>query len=97
MANMLWDEVKLVGVCRHNHIIYLGLFGSFARGESKPGSDVDLLARFSKKKSLLDLVRIEREFSEMLKKPVDLLTESAISPYLIDRIKSEVKVVYEEK
>jgi predicted nucleotidyltransferase len=43
----------------------------------------------------LDLVRIEREFSEKLRRKVDLLTEGALSPYLRDRILSEAKVVYE--
>jgi error-prone DNA polymerase len=43
---------------------YLGLFGSYARGDFSEDSDVDLLVRFSKPKSLLTLVRIEREFAE---------------------------------
>ncbi|MDY7040081.1 MAG: nucleotidyltransferase domain-containing protein [Chloroflexota bacterium] len=56
-------------------------------------SDVDLLVRFSKRKSLLALVRLERELSTALGRKVDLLTEAAISPYLRDRIKREVKVI----
>jgi len=46
-----------------------------ARGEETEESDVDLLVRFARPKSLLDLVRIEREFSEALGRKVDLLTE----------------------
>ena len=73
----------------------IGLFGSYARGEERPDSDLDLLADFRDRKSLLTLVRIERELSENLGIKVDLLTEQAISPYLIDRIKSELKVIYQ--
>ena len=73
----------------------IGVFGSYARGEERPDSDLDLLVDFRDRKSLLALVRIERELSENLGIKVDLLTEQAISPYLIDRIKSELKVIYQ--
>jgi predicted nucleotidyltransferase len=43
----------------------------------------------------LALVGIEQELSEALGIKVDLLTEAAISPHLIDRIKAELKVVYQ--
>jgi len=66
-----------------------------ARGEATEQSDIDLLVRFSKRKSLLALVRLEREASAVLGRKVDLLTEAAISPYLRDRIKRELRVIYE--
>ncbi len=50
---------------------------------------------FSDRKSLLDIIGIEMELSEALNLKVDLLTDKSISPYLIDRIKSEAKVIYE--
>jgi predicted nucleotidyltransferase len=49
---------------------------------------------FSERKSLLEFVRIERELSEVLRIKVDLLTEKAISPYLIDPIRKEMEVIY---
>jgi len=72
----------------------IGIFGSYARGEERSDSDLDLLVYFRDRKSLLTLVRIERELSENLGIKVDLLTEQTISPYLIDRIKSGLKVIY---
>jgi hypothetical protein len=63
------------------------------RGEEKPGSDIDILVEFSERKSLLEFVRIERELSEILGIKVDLLTEKAISPYLIDPIREEMEVI----
>ena len=87
---------KVAEICASNDIEYLGVFGSFARGEAKPRSDIDLLVRFATRKSLLDLVRLEREFSKALGRRVDLLTEAAISPYLVDRVKAQLKVVYEK-
>lgn len=58
------------------------MFGSVARGDASATSDIDLLADFAHRKSLLDLVRIEREFTKQLGRQVDLLTERALSPYL---------------
>jgi predicted nucleotidyltransferase len=89
-------EESIIRACKKNDISFLGLFGSYVRGEQKEKSDVDFLANFSKRKSLLDLVRIERELSEILGRKVDLVTERSISPYLVDRIKKEVKPLYYE-
>ncbi len=85
----------LAELCARNDIARLRVFGSVARGEETEESDVDLLADFTTRKSLMDLVRIEREFSERLGRRVDLLTERALSPYLRDRILREATVLYE--
>jgi predicted nucleotidyltransferase len=94
MKKFAIDKAKLIAICRRNDVAFLGVFGSFATGEATSESDVDFLVRFSKRKSLLDLVRIEREFAEALRREVDLLTEASISPYLRDRINAEVENVY---
>jgi predicted nucleotidyltransferase len=65
------------------------------RGQITPQSDIDVLIRFSKGKSLLTLIKLERELSTVLGRKVELLTEAAISPYLRDRIKRDLKVIYE--
>ena len=69
------------------------VFGSYARNEEKKDSDLDLLVEFSPTKSLLELVRIERELSESTGIKVDLVTEKAISPLLIHSIKKDMKVI----
>ena len=75
----------------------VGVFGSMARGEAKKKSDIDLIVRFSKQKSLLAMVRLERELSEALKRKVDLLTEASISPYMRKRVLKEMKVIYDSR
>jgi predicted nucleotidyltransferase len=84
-------------ICEQYDISFLGLFGSHARGDFSDQSDIDLIVRFSKRKSLLDLVRLERMFSEILGRKVDLLTENSISPYLRDKIAADLKVIYDQK
>ena len=61
-------ELRAAGVA------HLLLFGSVARGEDGPGSDVDLVAEFdpSERRTLLTMVRLENRLSELLGVPVDL-------------------------
>jgi hypothetical protein len=95
MNYLPFDRKKLIEICRKNDVSMVGVFGSVARGEGSERSDIDLLVKFAKKKSLLALVKLERELSSALGKKVDLLTEAAISPYLRDRILRELNVIYE--
>ena len=88
-------ESKLVAILSKYDVQKIGIFGSYAKGVQRPNSDLDVLVNFKNVKSLLTLVRIERELSESIGVKVDLLTEQSVSPYLIDRIKLELKVIYQ--
>ncbi len=95
MDTLSFNIDKLIKICRENDAAMVGVFGSVARGDDTSASDIDLMVRFAKRKSLLDIVKLERELSTVLGKRVDLLTEAAISRYLRDRIFSELKDIYE--
>ena len=97
MPAILLDTNALIEICRDNDVARLEVFGSTARGEANEGSDVDLLVEFSKRKSLLALVSLERKMSTALGRKVDLLTEAAISPYLREQINRDRRVVYEAR
>ncbi len=56
----------------------VGIFGSWARGENGPESDLDILIKLSKPVSLLTFTRMERELSETLQLKVDLVSENAL-------------------
>lgn len=92
-----FDTNKLIDICRVNDVKMIGVFGSFARGEATPQSDIDLLVQFSKRKSLLKMVKLERQLTTALGRKIDLLTEASISPYIRDRVKRELKVIYEAR
>ena len=97
MAAYPFDVPRLIDICRQNDVSMVGIFGSMARGEAKKRSDIDLLVRFSRRKSLLAVVRLERELSEALGRKVDLLTEAALNPYLRERVMKELRIVYEKR
>ena len=61
-----FDTPQLIEICRKNDVAMIGVFGSVARGEATTQSDIDLLVRFSKGKSLLALVALERQISTVL-------------------------------
>ena len=64
------------------------------RNEETPDSDIDLIVTLPDNISLMKFVRIERELSDKIGKKVELLTEEYISPYLINSIRSEMKILY---
>ncbi|MBU0456823.1 MAG: nucleotidyltransferase family protein [Nanoarchaeota archaeon] len=71
-----------------------GVFGSYARGEAKKGSDIDMLIQFKGRKSLLDLVGLEQELKKTLNRKVDLITYKYIHPRLKERIlNDEIRIL----
>jgi predicted nucleotidyltransferase len=63
-------------------VVRLSLFGSTARDEARPDSDIDLLAAFDEALplSLLDVIRIENQLADLLGQPVDLTEEGTLRP-----------------
>lgn len=90
---------KIVPILKRQGVTKAAFFGSFARGDTKKRSDIDILIKYEDKsnKSLLDLVRLQFELEEKLGKKVDLLTYKSIHPLLRDIILEEQKVIYEKK
>ena len=78
-------ELRAVGVIR------LSLFGSTARGDGRPDSDIDLLAAFddTRRISILDVAGIERQISQLLGRSVDLVEEGALKPRIWKNVKAE--------
>lgn len=68
----------------------VGVFGSYARGEARQHSDVDILVRFLEGASLFDLVGLAEFLEENLGIKVDIVSERAIRSELQERILSEV-------
>src|SRR3989338_8726076 len=68
----------------------IGIFGSYARGEQKKTSDVDVLVKFRPNATLFDLVGAGNFLEEKLKIKVDIVSEGGIRQELKDTILKEV-------
>ncbi len=97
MGSIAFDLDRLRQICAENDVVKMAVFGSAARGEATEQSDIDLLVYFSKPKSLLAVVALERQMTAALGRRVDLLTEAALSPYLRDGIIRDSQVIYEAR
>lgn len=71
----------------------VGIFGSYARGEQKKESDVDIVVRFREGASLFDLVGLADFLEEKLGIKVDVVSERAIRPELKDHILKDLVAV----
>ena len=71
------------------------LFGSYAKGEAGPNSDVDLLIEKGKPMSLLKLSGMRQECQEALNRSVDLLTTSGIEESFQNEIAGTEILIYE--
>ncbi len=77
------DDLKSYGVTS------IALFGSVARGEAGPRSDVDLLVDVDDEVTLFGLSRIKHHLEDLLGMPVDLVTSDALRPKVRDTIMAE--------
>ena len=69
------------------------VFGSVARGDDGPASDIDFLVKMDDDRSLLDLVGLSQELEVLLQRRVDVLTDDGLHPALRQRINLEARVL----
>jgi predicted nucleotidyltransferase len=67
-----------MAVAARHHGNRVRLFGSVARGDDRPDSDIDLLVDFDQDSSLFDLMRMTRELEELLGHPVDVVSTAGL-------------------
>lgn len=77
---------EILDTARRNGAVNVRVFGSVARGEEGPGSDIDFLVNLEPGRSLMDLARLLRELNILLDRPVDVVTEAGLR----SRIKTQV-------
>lgn len=82
---------KVLRVTRAHGVKNVRVFGSFARGEQRRRSDLDLLVDLPEHMSLIGLSGLKIDLEEALHRKVDVLTEGGISRYLRDRILQEAR------
>ncbi|MEK6895337.1 MAG: nucleotidyltransferase family protein [Nanoarchaeota archaeon] len=84
---------KIRRILKKNKVKKAGIFGSYAKGEQKKNSDIDILIELPKGIGF-GFVGIQFELEDKLGKKVDLVTYKYLSPYLKENIlKSEVRII----
>lgn len=81
------DDILLIAA-RHG-ARNVRVFGSVARGEAGPESDIDLLVELGSRTSSWFPVGLIDELEQLLGRKVDVLTDGGLSPYLKERINQE--------
>lgn len=74
-------------------VSYLGVFGSYVRGEHKPKSDLDILVEFAHPPTLFEFIAIEQQLSELTGIKVDLVMKKVLKPNIGRQILAEVVAV----
>jgi len=75
------------------HVKKLGVFGSVARNEQSPESDVDILVEFESPVGFFDFIRMENFLTGVLKMKVDLITRKALKSAIKEEVLKEVVYV----
>ena len=86
------SEKKELLISKYN-IDDIGIFGSYARGEERNNSDVDILVNFSEPIGLLKLINMENYLSELLGAKADVVIKSDLRDELRDQIIKETLFV----
>jgi predicted nucleotidyltransferase len=89
-------EAGIADVCRRHQVRELSLFGSAARGQMRPDSDVDFLVDFlpGARPGLLGVSAMTRELTALLGRRVDVAVKPALKPLIRAGVLAESRLIY---
>jgi len=90
---------RLERICVEEGLSFMGLFGSYAKGKARRGSDVDIAVDYIDKrgKSLFDLLELEERLKRLFRRKVDLGVYDSMNPYVLKDVRKHLRVVYEKR
>ena len=88
--------VKIAELCHRYQVRELSVFGSAARGQARPDSDIDFLVEFQPdaRTGLLDYAGLMNELSEVLGRKADLVSQQGLKPLIREAVLAESQVIY---
>ena len=95
---MIISEIqsKITPVLKAYGVKKASLFGSIARGEDHPDSDIDLLVELGPRPmGLFEYIGLKHKLEDILGKKVDLVSEGYVIKYFEPYIKKDLKKIYE--
>jgi len=96
MKNISFTSAEIAKFCEQHQIRRLAFFGSVLRDDFGPASDVDILVEFDPQAQvgLMAFARMQRELSELLQRPIDLVTPDGLKPLIKRSVLDSAKVIY---
>ncbi len=90
------DQIKLVELCERYGVRELSFFGSAARGEMRPDSDIDMLVEFlpDAEIDLVDYAGLMLDLSHLLGRNVDLVSKNGLKPRIRAAVLEEARRLY---
>jgi hypothetical protein len=90
------DDTKLADLCRRYRVRELFFFGSAARGEMRPDSDIDMLVEFLPDADidLVDYAGLMLDLSHLLGRKVDLVSKNGLKPLIRASVLEEARLLY---
>lgn len=92
--NLYTIQQKTTPLFQQYKVKRASLFGSTARGENRPDSDVDILVEMSENSRLFDFLALQTDLEESLARKVDLVEYNEIRPQLKSYILGDLKQIY---
>ena len=95
---MTIEEVKKKAgpILKRHGVTYAAVFGSLARGEDSPQSDIDILVRLGRPTGMIGYMQLIESLEERLQKKVDLVTEQGLNKYVRPHVLPDLKTIYEK-
>jgi hypothetical protein len=83
------DSKKIKQLARKHGAKTVSVFGSVARREDQPNSDIDLLVEFDESASLFDLINLKLELEEIYNRKVDIVTPNSLHKKIVAPVMNE--------
>lgn len=82
-----------------NKVQFAAVFGSHAKGDAKPESDLDILIKYQPEshQSFFDFVGLAQDLEDITKKKVDLVTINGLNRHIKDEVLSSMQVIYGQR
>ncbi len=95
---MTIEEVrqKTSPILKQYGVTYAAVFGSLARGEDRPQSDVDILIRLGRPTGMVSYMQLIESLETILNKKVDLVTEQSLNKRVRPYVLPDLKIIYEK-
>ena len=95
-GDTLVDAPSLADVCRRYGVKQLSVFGSAARGELRPESEIDLMVEFEPgvRTGLVKFESLAEELASLAGRKIDLVTKNGLKPWIRPHVLKDARVIY---